>query len=78
MSNKKMTDGEDLQNSNAAKPEQVENLSTEVTDEELAEAGLNRSQTHVDFMVGTSDLEIIGTTHDGKGIPVFKNGNWAF
>ena len=38
MSNKEMTDGEDMQNSNAAKPEQVENLSTKVTDEELAEA----------------------------------------
>ncbi|MBE6018623.1 MAG: aminopeptidase [Lachnospiraceae bacterium] len=46
--------------------------------EELAERGVNSSMTHEDFMVGTRDLSIIGTTHDGKEIPVFVNGNFAF
>ena len=41
-------------------------------------AGLNDSITHVDFMVGTPDLSIIGATHDGREIPVFINGNFAF
>ena len=41
-------------------------------------AGLNDSITHVDFMVGTPDLSIVGTTHDGREIPVFINGNFAF
>lgn len=41
-------------------------------------AGLNHSNTHVDFMVGTPDLSIVGTTHDGREIPVFVNGNFAF
>ena len=45
--------------------------------EELKAAGLNDSNTHVDFMVGTSDLSIIGTTKDGREIPVFVNGNFA-
>lgn len=49
-----------------------------MSDEELETLGVNISLNHVDFMVGTSDLEIIGTTHNGKEIPVFKNGNWAF
>ncbi len=40
--------------------------------------GLNQSITHVDFMVGTRDLSIIGITHDGKEIPVFVDGNFAF
>jgi aminopeptidase len=40
--------------------------------------GLNQSMNHVDFMVGTADLSIVGTTHDGKTIPVFQNGNFAF
>jgi len=40
--------------------------------------GINQSITHVDFMVGTPDLSIIGTTHDGREIPVFVNGNFAF
>ncbi len=41
-------------------------------------AGLNQSNNHVDFMVGTRDLSIIGTTHDGKEVVVFENGNFAF
>ena len=28
-------------------------------------------------MVGTVDLSIVGTTHDGREIPVFINGNFA-
>ena len=45
--------------------------------EELKARGLNDSITHVDFMIGTPDLSIIGTTHDGKEIPVFVDGNFA-
>ena len=45
--------------------------------DELKLRGLNDSITHVDFMVGTKDLSIMGTTHDGKEIPVFVNGNFA-
>ena len=40
--------------------------------------GLNQSITHVDFMVGTRDLSITGITHDGREIPVFLDGNFAF
>ena len=48
-----------------------------MTREELKEHGLNWSINHVDFMVGTADLSIVGTTHDGREIPVFVNGNFA-
>lgn len=44
----------------------------------MAARGQNDSLTHVDFMVGTPDLSIVGTTHDGQQIPVFVNGNFAF
>ncbi|WP_373134618.1 aminopeptidase [Enterococcus durans] len=50
---------------------------TEMTDKELAEAGLNRSQTHVDFMVGSDKMNIDGIREDGSTVPVFRNGNWA-
>lgn len=40
--------------------------------------GINDSLTHVDFMIGTSDLDIVGVTHNGENIQIFKNGNWAF
>lgn len=48
-----------------------------MTKEELKERGLNDSITHVDFMIGTKDLTIVGTTHDGKEVPVFVDGNFA-
>ena len=49
----------------------------QMTKDELKARGLNDSITHVDFMVGTPDLSIVGTTHDGREIPVFINGNFA-
>ena len=49
----------------------------QMTREELDAHGLNHSITHVDFMVGTADLSIVGTTRDGREIPVFVNGNFA-
>lgn len=48
-----------------------------MTDEELEEAGVNDSLTHVDFMIGSSDLNILGETHSGEKIQIFKNGEWA-
>ena len=45
--------------------------------EELKARGLNDSITHVDFMVGTADLTITGTTRDGREVPIFVNGNFA-
>jgi aminopeptidase len=48
------------------------------TSEEQKQLGLNQSITHNDFMVGTRDLSIMGTTHDGREVPVFVDGNFAF
>lgn len=45
--------------------------------QQLAQAGVNDSMVHVDFMIGTADLEITGITAAGETIPVFKNGNFA-
>lgn len=46
--------------------------------EELAENGLNESITHVDFMIGSAEMDIDGITTDGKVEAVFRKGNWAF
>ena len=48
------------------------------TMEELKQQGMNDSATHVDFMLGTKDLNITGICQDGSEIMIFKNGNWAF
>lgn len=46
--------------------------------EECRKMGINDSIVHEDFMIGTDDLSIVGVTRDGKRIPIFKDGNWAF
>ncbi len=47
-----------------------------MTDEEVKEKGVNDSIIHVDFMVGSKELNVTGYTRDGKKVQIFKNGNW--
>ncbi|MCL2008222.1 MAG: aminopeptidase [Treponema sp.] len=49
-----------------------------ISDEELKKRGANDSFVHVDFMIGTKDMKITGITRDGKEVPVFINGDFAF
>ena len=46
--------------------------------EELLKRGINQSDIHVDFMIGTADLQITGIDEKGKEHLVFTNGNFAF
>ncbi len=46
--------------------------------DELLEHGVNHSNTHVDFMIGADDLDIVGIAADGTETPVFVNGQWAW
>lgn len=48
------------------------------TNEEMKEMGINDSALHVDFMIGTKDLSIVGIKKDGSEIVIFENGLWAF
>lgn len=48
-----------------------------MTEEERKAVGLNDSMIHIDFMIGTEDLEITCETFDGKKVQIFKNGDWA-
>ncbi|HHT50846.1 MAG TPA: aminopeptidase [Eubacteriaceae bacterium] len=45
--------------------------------EELKKAGVNDSLVHTDFMIGSRDLEIVGTTWNGDKVEIFKNGNFV-
>ncbi|WP_345242867.1 aminopeptidase [Pontibacillus salipaludis] len=47
-------------------------------DDQLDENGVNNSIVHVDFMMGSGELDIDGITPSGETEPVFRNGNWAF
>lgn len=51
--------------------------SESMSKEELIEAGINDSLIHVDFMIGTEDMEIQGLTKDGQEVAIFKDGNFA-
>ncbi|WP_226577706.1 aminopeptidase [Halobacillus litoralis] len=50
----------------------------DMNNEELAEQDLNESLIHVDFMIGTADLNIDGEKESGEVVPIFRDGNWAF
>ena len=48
------------------------------TEAQAHEKGINDSIIHVDFMIGTSDLDITAITNDGKEVAIFRGGEWAF
>ena len=50
----------------------------ELTDEEFIAAGGNISLTHVDFMIGSPQIDIDGVREDGTREPVMRQGEWAF
>ena len=46
--------------------------------EECREMGVNDSMNHEDFMIGYEGLDIDAVTRDGKTVPIFRRGKWAF
>ena len=46
-------------------------------EDEAHARGINDSISHVDFMIGTADLSIVGTAKDGTKVQIFKDGEWA-
>jgi aminopeptidase len=50
----------------------------DMTDEEFAASGGNKSLVHVDFMIGSGEMDIDGICVDGSAEPVMRAGEWAF
>lgn len=50
---------------------------SKMDDDQLDENGVNNSLVHVDFMMGSGELDIDGVTANGTTDPIFRNGNWA-
>ena len=46
--------------------------------EECRALGINDSMIHVDFMIGCDTMNIDAHCRDGKVVPIFRGGNWAF
>jgi len=50
----------------------------EMNEDQLANDGVNISINHVDFMIGSAEMDIDGELPDGTKEPIFRKGNWAF
>ncbi|RWZ58872.1 aminopeptidase [Halobacillus fulvus] len=50
---------------------------SDMNEEELDQAGVNDSLSHVDFMMGSGELDIDGVLEDGTTEPVMRKGSWA-
>lgn len=48
-----------------------------MTLKERRQKGINESMIHVDFMIGTKDLNIDGIKKDGSTVAIFKDGDWV-
>ncbi len=46
--------------------------------EECRALGVNDSMVHEDFMIGCADMDIDALCADGRTVPIFRQGNWAF
>jgi aminopeptidase len=44
--------------------------------EDADAARVNESATHVDFMIGSPELEVDGVTADGERVPILRAGDW--
>jgi aminopeptidase len=37
---------------------------------------INASAVHIDFMVGSDDVDVTGVTKDGRSVPLLRGGSW--
>lgn len=50
----------------------------EMSADERLEAGLNQSNVHVDFVVGSPQVSVYGVNEDGSEEPIISKGEWGF
>jgi len=48
-----------------------------MSETERIDAGANFSLIHVDFMIGSPDMSIVGELYDKTQVQIFKDGDWA-
>jgi aminopeptidase len=48
-----------------------------LTPEQIAAQGGNKSLIHIDWMIGSAEIDIDGIHADGRRVPVFRKGEWA-
>ncbi len=50
---------------------------TQLSPEQIAAQGGNKSLIHIDWMIGSDEIDIDGLRPDGSRVPVFRKGEWA-
>lgn len=50
---------------------------SDMSDSELDSVGANRSRQHLDFMIGSDDIDVTGITYGGSSVDVIKNGRFV-
>jgi aminopeptidase len=48
-----------------------------LTPQQIAAQGGNKSLIHIDWMIGSAETDIDGIHADGRRVPVFRKGEWA-
>ncbi len=61
---------------NAASHIALGNAYTFPVEDEAERERANRSDIHVDFMIGSNDVDVDGITRDGDRVPVLRGGSW--
>jgi aminopeptidase len=51
--------------------------SATLTPEQKLAAGMNASMIHVDWMIGSADLDVDGIARDGRSEPLMRKGEWV-
>ena len=67
---------ETLLDENAASHIALGNAYTFPLEDEADQARANKSGIHVDFMIGSNELDVDGITHDGDRVAVLRGGAW--
>ena len=67
---------ETLLDENAASHIALGNAYTFPLEDEADRARANRSDIHVDFMIGSNELDVDGITRDGAAVPILRGGSW--
>ncbi len=65
-----------LLDENAASHIALGNGYTQTVEDEAERARINRSRIHIDFMIGSPELEVDGITTTGDVVPLLRGGNW--
>ncbi len=53
------------------------NGGADFSEEDLTARGANRSLIHIDWMIGSNQVDVDGLTAEGRAIPVMRAGEWV-